>query len=128
MQKVLLLTQRKNYVGYVGLKDMVNSRNKGYRGEKLFRDKVLYHLGYKMRPPAVGSAGDDGKLGKYSCEVKNCKTIQFNKWIKQVTDNSDGDNWILAIKKQNSTEFTFTVSENVFFELLKHYKDEMGEL
>lgn len=125
MQKVLVLIQRKNYVGNVGVKNMVNSKNKGYRGEKLFRDKVLYHLGYKMRPPAVGSAGDDGKIGKYSCEVKNCKTIQFNKWIKQATENAQGENWILAIKKQNSSEFTFTISEEVFFELLKHYKDEV---
>ena len=98
MQKVLVLIQRKNYVGSVGVKNMVNSKNKGYRGEKLFRDKVLYHLGYKMRPPAVGSAGDDGKIGKYSCEVKNCKTIQFNKWVKQATENAQGENWIVTGK------------------------------
>ena len=125
MQKVLVTIQIKNYVDIVGIKDMVNPRKKGYRGEKLFRDKVKEELGIEIRPPSVGSAGDDGKLREFSCEVKNCKTVQFNKWVKQAESNSDGENWLLAIKKINSNEFNFVVSEKTFFRLLRVYMNTM---
>ena len=98
---------------------MINSKRKGYRGEKIFRDKVFDYLGVKIRPAPIGSFGDDGKLDRFSLEIKNTKRIKFNEFVKQARSQSKNEDWLLAIKEQGKDNFTVTMDEKLFFLLIR---------
>lgn len=97
----------------------INVRQKGYRAEKLFRDKVFYNLGIKLKPTVLGSSGCDATLGDFKIEIKNQKTIKFKEWLRQAKEQAKDNNWLLAIKMQGKDKFTITMDEDLFFLLIR---------
>tara|TARA_R100000808_G_scaffold13401_1_gene32545 strand:- start:437 stop:775 length:339 start_codon:yes stop_codon:yes gene_type:complete len=101
---------------------MIDSRQKGLRGERMFRGRVLDFLGIKMRQPQCGTSGDDGLLGDFSVEIKNTSDNglkKLYKWVAQAKTNSGQREWLLAHRINGQDGFLITMDDQTFFKLAR---------
>tara|TARA_R100001591_G_C4261112_1_gene159778 strand:+ start:228 stop:548 length:321 start_codon:yes stop_codon:yes gene_type:complete len=101
---------------------MIDSRQKGLRGERMFRGRVLDFLGIKMRQPQGGTSGDDGLLGDFSVEIKNTSDNglkKLYKWVEQARTNSGEREWLLAHRVNGEDGFLITMDDKTFFKLVR---------
>tara|TARA_R100000808_G_scaffold2078_1_gene8795 strand:- start:2545 stop:2907 length:363 start_codon:yes stop_codon:yes gene_type:complete len=114
----------------------INSKQKGNRGEREVVNILNRHLGTKMRRTPLSGAmsfkGDiidispDNPLYDFHIEIKNTKTLQIPKWLKQIDDDMPLGKTGLLIYKQKGT-WRADITLNDFIGLLLQIK-ELGEL
>jgi len=101
----------------------MNSRAKGARGERLWRDE-LRKEGFTARRGQQFAGGTDSpdviceELKWLHQEVKFVQNLSLDKACEQATRDADGKHWIVAHKKNNKS-WKVTMSSETFFELLR---------
>jgi Holliday junction resolvase len=105
----------------------VNSRAKGARGERLWRDQ-LREAGFTARRGQQFAGGADSpdviceELKALHQEVKCVEALNLDKAIEQAQRDGKGKQWIVAHKK-NRTPWRVTMSAELFFALLREGMD-----
>jgi Holliday junction resolvase len=101
----------------------MNSRAKGARGERLWRDQLRAE-GFTARRGQQFSGSPDSpdviceELGNLHMEVKFVESLNLDKACEQATKDSGGKHWIVAHKKKNKN-WKVTMSADLFFKLLR---------
>jgi len=101
----------------------INSKAKGARGERLWRDQ-LREAGFAARRGQQFAGGTDSpdviceELSGLHQEVKCVEALNLDKAIEQAVKDGKGKSWIVAHKK-NRTKWRVTMSAELFFALLK---------
>jgi Holliday junction resolvase len=110
-------------VGLGERKDMINSRQKGKRGERLWRDE-LRKEGFTARRGQQYAGGTDSpdvvceELSNLHQEVKFVENLNLDKACEQAMRDGCGKPWIVAHKKSNK-DWKVTMSADLFFKLLR---------
>lgn len=105
----------------------MNSRNKGKRGERAWRDE-LRSAGYDARRGQQYSGGAESpdviceSLPKLHCEVKCVEKLNLDAACEQAQRDAGEKPWIVAHKK-NRGPWKVTMLASHFFELLKEGQD-----
>lgn len=105
----------------------VNSRSKGARGERLWRDQ-LRNAGFTARRGQQFAGGTDSpdviceELSGLHQEVKFVESLNLDKAIEQAQRDGKGKPWIIAHKKSR-TDWRVTMSAELFFSLLRDGMD-----
>jgi len=117
---------------------MVNSIDKGKRGEREFRDLVNQTFGWtneegvKRTPNSGGLAikGDliqlKGSLNKYHWEVKNEKNVRMPAYHRQAEDDCSFDKTPVVAYKMGGKWFC-SLDAGAFLQLLKNLDDLMKD-
>jgi Holliday junction resolvase len=101
----------------------MNSRAKGARGERLWRDQ-LREQGFTARRGQQFAGGTDSpdviceELKNLHMEVKFVEALNLDKACEQAIKDSCGKPYIVAHKKKNK-EWKVTMSSDLFFSLLR---------
>ena len=101
----------------------MNSRAKGARGERLWRDE-LRKEGFTARRGQQFAGGTDSpdviceELKLLHQEVKFVQNLNLDKACEQATRDADGKHWIVAHKKNNKP-WKVTMSSETFFAILR---------
>lgn len=102
---------------------MVNSRAKGARGERLWRDR-LRDNGFTARRGQQFSGGSDSpdviceELKNLHMEVKFVENLSLKKAIEQAERDSGGKPWIIAHKRKNEPWMIY-MKDGVLFMLMR---------
>lgn len=102
----------------------MNSRAKGCRGERAWRDQ-LREAGYRARRGQQYCGGSDSPdvvcedLPNLHQEVKCVERFNLDAAIEQAERDAQGKPWIIAHKK-NRTGWRVIMSAELFFELLRN--------
>lgn len=102
---------------------MINSRQKGKRGERLWRDE-LRKEGFTARRGQQYAGGTDSpdvvceELANLHQEVKFVENLNLDKACEQAIRDGGGKPWIVAHKK-NGKPWKVTMSSETFFSLLR---------
>jgi Holliday junction resolvase len=105
----------------------MNSREKGKRGEREFRD-VLRAAGYCKARRGQQYSGEQGnpdvicpELPSIHWEVKRCQTVSIHKWMEQaITDSGDFDDvHPVVAHKRNGGEWLATLPMDDFLEIVR---------
>jgi Holliday junction resolvase len=102
---------------------MINSRAKGARGERQWRDELREH-GFTARRGQQFAGGTDSpdviceELDRLHMEVKFVENLNLDKACEQAIRDADGKRWIVAHKKNNKS-WKVTMSSDTFFAILK---------
>ena len=105
----------------------MNSRAKGARGERLWRDE-LRAQGFTARRGQQFSGSPDSpdviceELKALHQEVKFVQSLNLDKACEQAERDSRGKRWIVAHKKKNKA-WKVTMSSDLFFALLRDGMD-----
>ena len=100
----------------------MNSRDKGKRGERMWRDQ-LREAGYNARRGQQYAGGTDSpdviceELSGLHQEVKFGNSIQLPAAIRQATADANGKPWVVA-HKRNREPWLVTMDAALFFALL----------
>lgn len=101
----------------------MNSRAKGARGERLWRDE-LRAQGFTARRGQQFAGGPDSpdviceELSNLHMEVKRVQNLNLDKACEQAERDSRGKPWIVASRKNNKP-WKVTMSSETFFKLLR---------
>ena len=101
----------------------MNSRSKGCRGEREWRDQ-LREEGFTARRGQQFAGGADSpdviceELKALHMEVKRVQNLNLDKACEQAEKDSCGKSWIVAHRKNNK-KWKVTMSANLFFKLLR---------
>jgi Holliday junction resolvase len=103
---------------------MINSRAKGARGERLWRDQLRAE-GYTAKRGQQFAGGQDSPdviceelKGKLHFEVKCVENLNLDKACEQAEKDAKGISWAVASKKNNKP-WKVTISADTFFKLLR---------
>jgi Holliday junction resolvase len=102
---------------------MINSRQKGKRGERLWRDE-LRAQGFTARRGQQYAGGIESpdviceELDNLHMEVKFVENLSLDKAFDQAYRDSGGKQFIVAHKKSNK-DWKVTMSADLFFKLLR---------
>lgn len=102
---------------------MINSRQKGKRGERLWRDQ-LREQGFTARRGQQYAGGIESpdviceELSGLHQEIKFVENLNLDKACEQAMKDSGGKHWIVAHKKSNK-DWKVTMSSDLFFQLLR---------
>lgn len=102
---------------------MINSRAKGARGERQWRDELREH-GFTARRGQQFAGGTDSpdviceELNRLHMEVKFVENLNLDKACEQAIRDSGGKRWIVAHKKNNKS-WKVTMPSDTFFAILK---------
>lgn len=105
----------------------INSRAKGARGERLWRDE-LREAGFTARRGQQFAGGTDSpdvlceELKNLHMEVKFVESLNLTVATEQAERDADGKPWIVAHKK-NRTPWLVTMTRDTFFKLLRDGMD-----
>ena len=105
----------------------MNSRAKGARGERLWRDE-LRAQGFTARRGQQFSGSPDSpdvvceELKELHQEVKFVQSLNLDKACEQAERDSRGKRWIVAHKKNNKA-WKVTMPSDLFFALLRDGMD-----
>lgn len=105
----------------------INSRQKGARGERMWRDE-LRAAGFTARRGQQFSGGADSpdvlceELKDLHQEVKFVENLNLIKATEQAERDGSGKHWIVAHKK-NRTPWLVTMNADLFFKLLRDGMD-----
>lgn len=109
----------------------VNARQKGARGERMWRDE-LREAGFTARRGQQFAGGTDSpdviceELQNLHMEVKFVESLNMGNAIEQAKrDAGSKKDWIVAHKK-NRTAWHVTMSSDLFFKLLKDGMQSLG--
>jgi Holliday junction resolvase len=103
----------------------INSKQKGARGERAWRDKLREHgydahrsCQYSGKSPDGTSADVHSEL-PFHFEVKHCERWPIQDWISQAKSDAQrsGLPWIIAAKR-NHAPFTVMMDADTFFAML----------
>jgi Holliday junction resolvase len=106
---------------------MINSRQKGKRGERAWRDQ-LRAQGFTARRGQQYAGGNESpdvvceELANLHQEVKFVANLNLDKACEQATKDSGGKHWIVAHKKNNK-DWKVTMSADLFFKILRDGMD-----
>jgi Holliday junction resolvase len=107
---------------------MINSRAKGARGERLWRDQLRAE-GYTAKRGQQFAGGQDSPdviceelKGKLHFEVKCVENLNLDKACEQAERDANGISWAVASKKNNKP-WKVTMSSDTFFKLLRDGMD-----
>jgi len=106
---------------------MVNSRAKGARGERLWRDE-LREAGFTARRGQQFAGGTDSpdviceELRNLHMEVKCVEALNLDKACEQAERDAGLKAWIVAHKK-NRKHWKVTMDAGLFFQLLREGMD-----
>ena len=101
----------------------MNSRAKGCRGERMWRDE-LREAGFTARRGQQFAGGTDSpdviceELRGLHQEVKFVQALNLDKACEQAERDGKGKPWIVAHKK-NRTKWKVTMDAELFFRLLR---------
>jgi Holliday junction resolvase len=101
----------------------INSRSKGARGERLWRDELRAE-GFTARRGQQFSGSPDSpdvvceELKNLHMEVKFVQNLNLDKACEQATKDSGGKRWIVAHRKNNKP-WRVTMSSDTFFAILR---------
>jgi Holliday junction resolvase len=101
----------------------MNSRAKGARGERQWRDQLRAE-GYTAKRGQQFAGGQDSpdviceELKELHQEVKFVQNLNLDKACDQAIRDSRGKRWIVAHKKNNKS-WKVTMSSDLFFDLLR---------
>ena len=118
---------RKSTIGSKSNEMPINSRAKGCRGERLWRDE-LRAAGFTARRGQQFAGGGDSpdviceELRGLHQEVKFVENLNLIKAIEQAERDGAGKPWIVAHKK-NRTPWLVTMNAELFFKLLRDGMD-----
>ncbi len=102
---------------------MINSRQKGKRGERLWRD-MLRAEGFTARRGQQYAGGNESpdviceELANLHQEVKFVENLNLDKAFEQAYRDASGKPFIVAHKKSNK-DWKVTMSADLFFKLLR---------
>lgn len=102
---------------------MINSRQKGKRGERDWRDQ-LREQGFTARRGQQYAGGIESpdviceELADLHMEVKFVENLNLDKACEQATRDAGGKRWIVAHRKNNKP-WKVTMSSDTFFAILK---------
>jgi Holliday junction resolvase len=102
---------------------MINSRQKGKRGERAWRDQ-LRAQGFTARRGQQYAGGNESpdvvceELNNLHQEVKFVTNLNLDKACEQAMKDGGGKPWIVASKKSNKP-WKVTMSSETFFGLLR---------
>jgi len=102
----------------------MNSRAKGARGERLWRDQ-LREQGFTARRGQQFAGGTDSpdviceELKLLHMEVKFVQNLNLDKACEQAIRDAKGKRWIVAHKKVNK-DWKVTMSSDTFFAILRN--------
>lgn len=103
---------------------MINSRAKGARGERQWRDQLRAE-GYTAKRGQQFAGGQDSPdvvceelKGKLHFEVKCVQNLNLDKACEQAERDANGIAWAVASKK-NGKHWKVTMSSDTFFKLLR---------
>lgn len=106
----------------------MNARDKGKRGERLWRDE-LNNAGF-IGSSRCGQQGNGGGvdnpdvicplLSDWHFEVKFTQKLQLQKAIKQATEDARGKRKIAVASKRKNEPWLITINAKDFLELLKY--------
>jgi Holliday junction resolvase len=103
---------------------MINSRAKGARGERQWRDELRAE-GYTAIRGQQHAGGQDSPdvicdelKGKLHFEVKCVQSLNLDKACEQAERDANGISWAVASKKNNKP-WKVTISAKTFFKLLR---------
>jgi Holliday junction resolvase len=102
----------------------MNSRAKGARGERLWRDQ-LREQGFTARRGQQFAGGTDSpdviceELKLLHQEVKFVQNLNLDKACEQAIRDAKGKRWIVAHKKNNK-DWKVTMSADTFFAILRN--------
>ena len=102
---------------------MINSRQKGARGERLWRDE-LRAQGFTARRGQQFAGGTDSpdviceELNNLHQEVKFVQNLNLDKACEQAERDAKAKKWVVAHKK-NGKPWKVTMSSDTFFGILK---------
>ena len=107
----------------------INSRAKGCRGERLWRD-VLREEGFTARRGQQYAGGTDSpdvlcEDLNLHMEVKCVESLNLTGATEQAARDSAGKPWIVAHKK-NRTPWLVTMNADTFFKLLREGMDGLS--
>ena len=108
----------------------INSRAKGCRGERLWRDE-LRAAGFTARRGQQFAGGTDSpdviceELKNLHQEVKFVENLNLIKATEQAERDGAGKPWIVAHKK-NRTPWLVTMNAELFFRLLRDGMDTLA--
>jgi Holliday junction resolvase len=106
---------------------MINSRQKGKRGERLWRDE-LRAQGFTARRGQQYAGGTESpdvvceELANLHQEVKFVANLNLDKACEQAIKDCGAKKWIVAHKKNNKP-WRVTMSSELFFLLLREGMD-----
>jgi len=106
---------------------MVNSRQKGARGERLWRDE-LREAGFTARRGQQFAGGTDSpdviceELKNLHMEVKCVQALNLDKACEQAERDAGKKAWIVAHKKDRK-HWKVTMDAGTFFQLLREGMD-----
>lgn len=106
---------------------MVNSRQKGARGERMWRDE-LREAGFTARRGQQFAGGTDSpdviceELNNLHMEVKFVQSLNLDKACEQAERDAGLKAWIVAHKK-NGKHWKVTMDAGIFFNLLREGMD-----
>jgi len=107
---------------------MINSRAKGARGERMWRDE-LRAQGFTAKRGQQFAGGQDSPdvvceelKGKLHFEVKHVQSLNLDKACEQAERDARGIAWACAHKKNNK-DWKVTISASTFFKLLRDGMD-----
>jgi Holliday junction resolvase len=103
---------------------MINSRAKGARGERMWRDQLRAE-GYTAKRGQQHAGGQDSPdvvceemKGVLHFEVKCVQNLNLDKACEQAERDANGIAWAVAHKKNNK-DWKVTISASTFFKLLR---------
>jgi len=102
---------------------MINARQKGKRGERLWRDQ-LREQGFTARRGQQYAGGRESpdviceELSNLHQEIKFVENLNLDKACEQAINDGAGKPWIVAHKKSNK-DWKVTMSADLFFKLLR---------
>lgn len=105
----------------------INSRAKGARGERLWRDE-LREAGFTARRGQQFAGGADSpdvlceELKNLHMEVKFVESLNLTAAVEQAERDAEGKHWIVAHKKTR-TPWLVTMTRDTFFKLLRDGMD-----
>lgn len=106
---------------------MVNSRQKGARGERMWRDE-LREAGFTARRGQQFAGGTDSpdviceELSNLHMEVKFVDKLNLEKACEQAERDAGNKAWIVA-HKRNGKHWRVTMDAGTFFQLLREGMD-----
>ena len=101
----------------------INSRQKGARGERLWRDQLRAN-GYEAARGQQFAGGNDSPdvkcpdLPRLHVEVKFVEKLNLQTAVDQAKRDGCGKPWIVAHKRKN-TPWLVTMDADLFFEMLR---------
>jgi Holliday junction resolvase len=102
---------------------MINSRQKGKRGERLWRDE-LRAQGFTARRGQQYAGGNESpdvvcnELSNLHMEVKFVENLNLDKAYEQAMNDSGAKHFIVAHKKNNK-DWKVTMSADLFFKIIR---------